>query len=477
MSNRIDTDAEMFHTAFPVRGFSLDIARGATPTRAFWEEIIQHLAAGGYNLLAIYFEDLFPWKGIKHLAWGRSAMTRSEINHVIRYARRFGIQVMPTLALCAHMNQFFALPSLKHLDEGPGLGVLDADRKEATEFGLTLLNQVLDVFPGDYVGIGGDEAWSLGRGRSLDRHQVFKGPEIYLTYYRTLIARILERGKTPVIWGDMILGCFLEKQLAARWRPLLKDPLWKQCIVGNWDYDSPAATLVEKTRTIRKQGFRQWIVPGIHDWGTLHPRVERAQDSVSTFIKTAGNVDGYMVTSWGDDGRACLYRNMLPLTYLPRALASGRTWQEEWRRVSGERPSITAFRELLGKTSVATTCSCLLFSSPYVQKYNASFARAKSDYHKLATWRGKLPPELQFMKQVCALIHRKFTRGVKPEAYLPLARSYAGLWHVERKPFGLETIVPRFWHTAGLTDCEVPKLSRTCHPAGGFGQIITPNSG
>ncbi len=437
---------------FSFRGFHLDIARGAVPTVDYFKEIIRWLFLLKYTHLAIYLEDLFAWKRHPLIGWGRGRMEREELKEIIEYGKRMGIEVFPSLELCGHMEHILTLKPYRKFSEwwNPQEGCLDADNPEARNFTLELLEEVLDFFPSSFIHVGGDETWALGRGKSLTRYGVFKGPQIYKEHHQQILKKVRERGKIPLLWSDMITGCFLREE-GKRWREIMKDEVWGESLLVNWDYSPEGKEYFEeRIETLSQGNFKQIVAPGFHNWACFYPHFGKAIRNLKNFLEAAKKkVEGFLVTSWGDDGGECLFTFLYPLLVATMELAEGKgEWEEGWKTLSREG-EILEIRKKFGEGQFADLHKYILWESPCFLKYN--WKVNKREWEKL--WQEasslSLPEELSFLKEMLEVCLKKLEGKVNPSHYLNLARRYKELWLKERKEEGLERIYARFWYLAG----------------------------
>ncbi len=169
---------------FSFRGFHLDIARGGVPRVETFKRILRWLFILKYDHLAIYLEDLLPWRRYPQIGGLRGRLQEKELREVIEYGERLGVEVLPSLELSGHMENILTLPEFKSYSEwhNPREGCLALGDPEAREFAYSLLEEVLELFPSRYIHLGGDETWALGRGRSLNRTWRFEGPRLGPSY-------------------------------------------------------------------------------------------------------------------------------------------------------------------------------------------------------------------------------------------------------------------------------------------------------
>ncbi|MEM1506932.1 MAG: beta-N-acetylhexosaminidase [Candidatus Bathyarchaeia archaeon] len=450
---------------FKFRGYHLDIARGGVPKVETFKRILRLLFLLKYNYFAIYFEDLFPWRSYPQIGAHRGRLTEEELKEIIDYGDKLGIEVFPSLELSGHMENILSLPEFRKFSEwhNPGEGCLDLSNDEAREFAYRLLEEAIDYFPSArYIHVGGDETWALGRGRSLNRTWVFEGPRLYEVHHKEMISRVLRRGKEPVLWGDMISGMYLREE-AEKWSEILKSDIWGKSLIANWDY-SPSSIeyFKNKIKIFKDRNLRQIVCPGLSNWNRYYPNFDSAIENLRNFLLAAAeeNIEGFLVTAWGDDGEECLFSLLDPLILAAMELAEGHgNWERKWLAISGENDEILRSRILFGKREFSDVIKHVIFRDYW-------YRRLPEDEQKriLAEWKKmleeikgiRLPKDLGFIRELLALGIKILEGEAKVSDFITLSNIYVSLWLEERKPEGLERIVERFWGMAGKLDAGLP---------------------
>jgi len=448
------------HLKFSFRGYHLDIARGGVPKVETFKSILKWLFLVKYNYLAIYFEDLFPWKKYSQIGHHRGRLTEDELNKIIEYGKNLGIEVFPSLELSGHMEHILSLPEFRNFSEwhNPREGCLDLSDEKAKEFAYDLLNDVVDFFPSMYVHIGGDETWALGRGKSLNKTLQFEGPRLYETHHRNMIEAVKKRGKYPILWGDMISGMYLRED-QSRWAEVINSNIWTEVIVANWDYSpSRKQHFQEKIRIFKERNIQQIVCPGLSNWNRYYPNFQVAVENLKNFL-TAAKEEGifsFLITAWGDDGEECLFSFLEPLLLAAIEIAEGNgDWQEKWTVISGENEGATKARMLFGEPDISEVLKHVVFRdtqfyrlSPERKEYLETFWEKSLKELEGAY----LPEDLEFIRRLLEIAVRVLSNEANVSDYLMLSSTYSKLWLKERKPEGLERIIERFWGAAGKED-------------------------
>lgn len=193
----------------PWRGFMLDVARHFQPARVL-RRFIDLMALHKLNVLHLHLTDDQGWRmpvprhpllisvgsrraetngdGVPH----GGAYTRAELEGVVAYAAERGIRIMPEIEMPGHARAALAAY--------PDLGTAPEPRPVWTRWGISdsafglhalgfvreVLAEVLEVFPGEHVHLGGDECL-------LPR-------DVHGEFLRQAGAYLLDRGRIPAAW-------------------------------------------------------------------------------------------------------------------------------------------------------------------------------------------------------------------------------------------------------------------------------------
>jgi hexosaminidase len=469
---------------FKFRGYHLDIARGGVPLLKEFKRILRLLYLLKYNFFAIYFEDLFPWKSFPQIGALRGRLTEEELIEIIDYGKNLGIEVFPSLELCGHMENILTLPEFMKYSEWhrPEEGCLDVSNEEARNFTYKLLSEVIEFFPSQYIHIGGDETWALGRGRSLDKTGIFQGPELFEMHHKNLIYQVKESGKIPMVWGDMLTGMYLREEEKERWKVVLESPIWDETVIANWDYTHLSEDHFEKKiNMFGKRKEKEIASPGVSNWGRFYPNFDIALTNITNFLRQAKkeNLPGFLLTAWGDDGAECLYSYLNPLILATIEIAEGKeNWEEKYKALFKEKDELIEIRKLLGQNSIAETIKHV-FLGDTLYRYNTEFKPELkntgdfwADYYlaisSLLSNKEELlkiysnvlnkmesialPEDLSIMKDMLKIAINRLNRNLSFSEYIAFGKKYADLWLSERKKANLEKVIIKIYGAGGRAD-------------------------
>ncbi|WP_392897088.1 beta-N-acetylhexosaminidase [Streptomyces sp. LN699] len=220
---------------FAWRGAMLDVARHFQPV-SYVRRFVDLLALHKLNVLHLHLTDDQGWRlpvaarprltavggrreesagdGIPH----EGAYERAELTALVDHAARRGVTIVPEIEMPGHARA--ALAAYPHLGNRPGtrlapwthwgvcenvLGVHD----EVLDFCRTVLDEVVEIFPGPHVHLGGDECPSVEWERSAAARarvaaEGLAGPAaLHGWFMRAVSAHLRSLGRRPLGWtGD-----------------------------------------------------------------------------------------------------------------------------------------------------------------------------------------------------------------------------------------------------------------------------------
>lgn len=289
---------------FPRRGVMLDISRGRVPKLETLLDLAEKLADIKINELQLYTEHTFAYRRYKSVwqSWG--ALTAREIQILDARCRELGIDLVPNQNSFGHLRYFLADPKLKKLGEisEPFLAeTKDFLRRPTTlapnhpgtlPFLLGLYDELLPNFSSQFINIGGDETWDLGKGQSKTLCAAIGKGRVYLDFLKQIHREVSKRGKTMMFWGDIILKY-----------PALIRELPKNVIALNWGYEADHPFAKEAAQ-FAKAKIPFYVCPGTSTWQTLVGKHDNAFANLRAAAKAGKKFGaiGYLNTDWGDGG-------------------------------------------------------------------------------------------------------------------------------------------------------------------------------
>jgi len=266
-----------------------DVAREQSPQEDALDEMLARSAAAGYNAVGLYLEHRFAYRAAPFAA-GPGCLTPEVVRRLVGRYRPRGLRLIPFLNTLGHMEGFIRAEGGQWLSEGSagwGGAQICPSRPECAEFAQALVADAIEAFDDEWVHLGGDETRQLGQCPDCAARvaQVGKGG-LYGEYYGRLCRWVLDRGRRPCLWGDMLIA-----------HPGALDALPRQTVIFDWHYDARPR---DSTRLFREHGFDVVCCPAIHSFDAAWCFLELSQRNVDEHAVDARGLGalGVLVTTW-----------------------------------------------------------------------------------------------------------------------------------------------------------------------------------
>lgn len=227
--------------ALPMRGAHIDLSCQSLRFD-YVCSMIQQLADWKYNAVLLQWGDKFPFQGHRILAHETDAFTPRQVSQVLELAEGLGLVVIPLIHTLTHAEFILKHPQFAHLAEVPSdVYELATSNPESLVLAKQLVDQLIETHPNSpYVHLGGDQARQLGAGASHDQVEQ-EGKSLAWVEYMNIICRHVQaRGRTPIVWDDMLLG-----------HPQALNRFTRDCLLMHWSFDATATVA------------REYVQPGI----------------------------------------------------------------------------------------------------------------------------------------------------------------------------------------------------------------------
>ena len=340
---------------FPWRGVMLDPARRFLPLPALLA-VLEGMAALRLNVLHLHLSDdqgfrLASRRLPSLTAADAQHYSRDDVQRLVGTAAELGIRVVPELDMPGHCQSWLVgYPELAPMGQrwelrsafGIGRGSLDPTRERTYEFVTELLAEVCELFPDEYVHIGGDEvhpkAWAdKPHIQAFMSEQALPDERALQHYFTVRVCGILKQfGRRAIAW-DEVLGHPLPDNLtvqawrgvAARDRALAsgRDVLFSSPYYLDLFYSSathydvdPGGTATDLLRwedaLPAEPGFApvRRALAGFNRW--------TRQPATSTGASSAGDSSALPAVGRLLGGEACLWGELVDAHVLPQRLFS-----------------------------------------------------------------------------------------------------------------------------------------------------------
>lgn len=304
----------------PHRGYMLDISRCRMPKVETIKQIIDYISALKYNEFQLYMEGhVFKYKEFPEYTAAFDCLTPDDIEEIDRYCKERFIDFVPNQNSLGHLAQWLDTNELSHLavdGGGANSGTVNPLDPASLDFIDRLYSSVLPHYSSEYINVGLDEAYGLGKGQT-ESYCKEHGKDVLFMEWLNKIAKLSEKyGKRRVMfWSDMIYK--FEKTY---------DMIPKDAILLEWGYELiQSQRMTEHCITFKNAGLNYYVCPSTNTHFTFTGRMD-----VTTFnIRTAAEIaaehggDGLLLTDWGNgDG----HPHFWVWSAVPIALAGQYAW-------------------------------------------------------------------------------------------------------------------------------------------------------
>lgn len=319
-----------------------DLAREQSPSFDALSAMMQRSLASGYNAVGVYLEHRFAYPSVP---WSppSGSLTPTVVRKLQARFRPAGLRIVPFLNTLGHLEGFIRAQGGQWLSEGDSSGSAQicATREECVAFARGLVGDALDCFDDEWVHLGGDETRQLGQCDVCAARVSEVGKAgLYGEYYAALCRLVLERGRRPCLWGDMLL----EHPQALRVIP-------RETIIFDWQYFNRPR---ETTRRFRQAGFDVVCCPSVQSYNSGWCYLDATQANIDEHAEDAAALDavGVLVTTW-EFSFFSAYETVLPLIYAAaRRLVRRESWEAALRAEGGE--TYARIASILGRDIPAT---------------------------------------------------------------------------------------------------------------------------
>jgi len=171
-----------------------------------------------------------PWQFDKTRYGGY--YTKKEIKEVVRYAQERGINVIPEIEMPGHSQAAVSsYPEFGCTGEQVGVAPLwgvfkeiYCSKNETFDFLEEIIDEVVELFPGKYIHIGGDEApktnWkACGNCQNVINREELKDEHELQSYFITRMEKYINsKGKQIIGWDEILEGGLAPNATVMSWR-------------------------------------------------------------------------------------------------------------------------------------------------------------------------------------------------------------------------------------------------------------------
>lgn len=282
------------------------------------KKMLRHMALMGINELMLYTEDTYEVEKYPYFGYMRGRFSANEIRECDKYAKMFGIELIPCVQTLAHLNAAFRWPDFQELNDCDDI-MLIGDEK-TYEFIDSMLASLSKMYTSRKINIGMDEAHMVGLGKYLDRNGYHERFELMMEHLKKVIALCHKYGFKPTMWSDMFFKLLsLDYYDTKEVDKSVYEKVPSDIALAYWDYYSTDKETYDKN--IEKHlKFKNEIVfaGGGWKWMGIAPCNQFSFKASRLALQSCieHNIKKVMVTGWGDDGAECSSFATLPVLQL-----------------------------------------------------------------------------------------------------------------------------------------------------------------
>lgn len=486
---------------FDTFGVMVDFSRNAVMHVEGLKDYIFYLACFGVDKILLYLEDTYEVKGYPYMGYMRGRYSADELKKIDSYAAFFGIETVACIQTLGHMAHFLRWEK-SYRDNA---NVLLANDEKTYEFIESCIRTISESISSDYIHVGMDEAFGLGKGRYKSLFGDKDVKEIFTEHIKKVNEICRRYGKIPMIWGDMFTALSSEKGSCFDENVVIDDAFintFPDVEVVYWDYYSVSKPyydkMIEAYKTI---GKNLWFAGGIWTWETMTHTVERTERTTAAALESCREkgIKNVFATVWSNPIALCpqiasLYGVALWAKEI--FVSDSSDAKEEFNMITGADADMFEFYNKLDAPDVlpkqdiskpdqqpASGAMTFLYQSIMCGLFDTITGVADLDTYysecleRISSYKGEAFKELNdFYKSLAMSLSYKANIGNKlyaayrasdkeelirikdevlPKLILSLRElisAHRTVWNLYNKPYGFEVI--RRYYTAVMADAE-----------------------
>ena len=284
------------------RGVMLDISRGKIPSLKTLYEVVDFLADLKYNQLQLYIEGFsFGYPSFKKF-WDKTEtpLMPEEIRQLDAYCKARFIELVPNQNSLGHMNEWLKQDEYKDLAECPegyklfGLIDMKTTLSPQNPRSLALVEKMsedlLPNFTSNKFNVDLDEPFELGKCKEHPIDDPKEVAKVYLTYAKQLDNYVKSKGKSMMMWGDVVSK-----------NPEIIPEIPKDITLLEWRYES-FQSFENICKQYQKSGLHYMVCPGTSSWSSFTGRTDNMMGNIENAVTNGIRYEasGMIVTDWGD---------------------------------------------------------------------------------------------------------------------------------------------------------------------------------
>lgn len=284
---------------FPRRGYMLDISRGRMPKPETIKVMVDFLSALKYNEFQLYMEaECFDYSAYPKYTRDFDCLTPQDIEELDAYCSERFIDLVPNQNSLGHMERWLKHDEFKHLglcENGEPADTINPLEPESLEVLDKIYESLLPHFKSEYVNIGLDEAYGLGK-YQMAEYTEKHGKDVAFMEWLSKLNDIIKKkhNKKVMFWSDMIYKS--EK---------LYDKIPKDAVILEWGYELIQSQIMTAHAIMFKNaGLEYYVCPSVNTHNSFTGRFDVTSFNIRTSAEIAAQygAKGILLTDWGNGG-------------------------------------------------------------------------------------------------------------------------------------------------------------------------------
>lgn len=288
----------------PVRGYFFDQTRGRVLTLEALKRLVDHISRYKINQLQLYVEHTYLFRDLTEMWRDETPLTAQDILELDAYCRRLHVELVPSMASFGHLYTLLSTRSYGDLCERSQpwkepfsfSARMDHHTLNPTDArALALIKEMIAeygaLFTSDKFNICADETFDLGSEKSRETAKREGVSGMYIGFVGELCRFLVEQGKQPMFFGDIICG-----------NPEFINRLPANTLCLTWGYAPDQRE--DECRAMAQAGANQYLCPGVCGWNQWINLIENAYQNIRRMCGYGMkyHVQGILNTDWGDFG-------------------------------------------------------------------------------------------------------------------------------------------------------------------------------
>ncbi len=286
------------------RGYYLDETRGRVLKLDYLKRTVDRLCRYKINEFQLYIEHTYLFQGLSEMWRDETPLMAEEILELDCYCRERHIELIPSLASFGHLYTLLSTKSYEELCEMEDASQQPFsfwDRMKHHTVNVTdervlplikgMLEEYMALFSSDKFNFCGDETFDIGKGKTKAYAKEHGVHRMYIDYVKELCSFLVEKGKQPMFWGDVICA-----------EPFLIKELPEEIVCLTWGYAPNQRE--DESRKMAETGVKQYLCPGVGGWNQWLNLIESSYENIVRMCSYAKKYKaiGILNTDWGDFG-------------------------------------------------------------------------------------------------------------------------------------------------------------------------------